>query len=337
MFDALRRRARRAMSVAYWVIALRERKEGGVPLWKDGDTARFRAFPSEKYVTYADPFLFERDGVTWLFYERQDLTDMKGTLWCCRLCGDPAGERKTSAGSQESAVSGTPSGTLEECAGMGAPVKVLEEPFHLSYPQVFEWNGDVYMIPESRAAGEVRLYRAVEFPFDWEFAGTLIAEPCVDTTLLVREGLLYLYTYTDGRLRIYREARGAGRKLPGGADPEKSFSIPDFELICESEPDKTLRPGGRIIEDGERILRPSQDCRDIYGGALFFLEEVNDMLVTKPVLELTPDKLSIEGGEFRPVGIHTYNSSKRFETIDFLHREISIGVLLKKIKWKFFS
>ena len=39
---------------------------------------------------------------------------------------------------------------------------VLAEPFHLSYPYVFEWQGSHYMIPESGAAKSVRLYRASE-------------------------------------------------------------------------------------------------------------------------------------------------------------------------------
>ena len=41
---------------------------------------------------------------------------------------------------------------------------VLDEPFHMSYPYVFKWQEDFYMIPESQEANSVRLYRALDFP-----------------------------------------------------------------------------------------------------------------------------------------------------------------------------
>jgi len=51
---------------------------------------------------------------------------------------------------------------------------VLEEPFHLSYPHVFEWQGEYMMVPETLKAGSVRLYKASFFPDSWAFAGDLI-------------------------------------------------------------------------------------------------------------------------------------------------------------------
>ena len=41
---------------------------------------------------------------------------------------------------------------------------VLREPFHLSYPYVFARDGQHYMIPETLAAGAVRLYTGDPFP-----------------------------------------------------------------------------------------------------------------------------------------------------------------------------
>src|SRR5262249_57949194 len=51
---------------------------------------------------------------------------------------------------------------------------VLTEPFHLSYPYVFEWRGTHYMVPETYQAGEVRLYEATDFPSRWRRGGTLV-------------------------------------------------------------------------------------------------------------------------------------------------------------------
>jgi hypothetical protein len=51
---------------------------------------------------------------------------------------------------------------------------VLEETFHLSYPQVFCYKKEYYMVPESKGANAVLLYKAKKFPYDWNICDTLI-------------------------------------------------------------------------------------------------------------------------------------------------------------------
>ena len=51
---------------------------------------------------------------------------------------------------------------------------MLERPYHLSYPLVFNDGGDWYMIPETARAGTVELYRAAAFPDEWEFVTELV-------------------------------------------------------------------------------------------------------------------------------------------------------------------
>ena len=45
---------------------------------------------------------------------------------------------------------------------------VLDEDFHMSFPFLFIDDGQLYMIPETSEAGEVRLYRCTNFPMTWE-------------------------------------------------------------------------------------------------------------------------------------------------------------------------
>ena len=86
--------------------------------------------------TVADPFLFVHRGILYVFYEAK--TDHShGEIWV-----------------QSLSKNGT--WTLH--------CKVLGESFHLSYPQVFESDGRVYMIPEAAQSGKVLLYSAVDFP-----------------------------------------------------------------------------------------------------------------------------------------------------------------------------
>ena len=65
-------------------------------------------------------------------------------------------------------------------------VPVIEEPYHLSYPFLFEFEGELYMIPEKARATRVDLYRCVAFPYQWELVKTLIEGfALADSTLVV--------------------------------------------------------------------------------------------------------------------------------------------------------
>src|SRR3972149_5897581 len=52
---------------------------------------------------------------------------------------------------------------------------ILDEKFHLSYPYVFKWKEDYYLIPESNNDLSVRLYKASPFPRKWNYIGNLLS------------------------------------------------------------------------------------------------------------------------------------------------------------------
>src|SRR3989442_11597365 len=60
---------------------------------------------------------------------------------------------------------------------------VLKEPYHLSYPYVFAWQGEHYMVPETLGAKSIQLYKAASFPHDWLLGGSLVAGELSDSTL----------------------------------------------------------------------------------------------------------------------------------------------------------
>ena len=73
-------------------------------------------------VIEADPFLFVKDDTLYLFYEEQRGNKGKGIL------------KMTST---------------QDLKTWTTDVVILEELFHLSYPNVFEYDGRIYMMPES--------------------------------------------------------------------------------------------------------------------------------------------------------------------------------------------
>jgi hypothetical protein len=131
---------------------------------------------------------------------------------------------------------------------------VLIEPFHLSYPHVFEHAGDYYMTPETLGANAVRLYRGDPFPFHWTLVATLVDRPLADPSVLHFGGRWWLFA-GDGNniLRLYsaEELTGTWREHP------KSPIVVD-------DPHRA-RPGGRVVAWDGRLFRMAQDCEPDYG------------------------------------------------------------------------
>jgi hypothetical protein len=142
---------------------------------------------------------------------------------------------------------------------------VLREAFHLSYPYVFEWDGNFYMIPESGYASSVRLYRAAEFPFRWEFVRELIAGTYWDASIIGWQGLWWLFALDDH----------ASLTLHFAPEPQGPWSVhPQSPVVYHNR--NISRPGGRLIVHDGRIVRYTQDGEPNYGSALraFQIEEL---------------------------------------------------------------
>jgi hypothetical protein len=77
---------------------------------------------------------------------------------------------------------------------------VLDEDFHLSYPYIFKYENDYYMIPESNEVKEVRLYKAVEFPTKWKFENRLLkGGRFADNSVFYDNRRWWLFTETSSK------------------------------------------------------------------------------------------------------------------------------------------
>lgn len=215
----------------------------------------------------ADPFLFRYKGENWLFYETVT-KEYKGVLGCFKE------------------IDG-------EWVQQGV---VLEESFHLSYPQVFEEDGHIYMIPESsnKGKGDIALYEATDFPRGWVKRRTLISKPYADSSLLRLDGHYYLACYTNEK---HTAELWHADKLTG-----PWFLHPQSDNLNQSR--RLMRCGGGWLDEEGKLYRIAQDCNGGYGKRVFKI----------PVNEISPTEYS-EGGAIllldkskSPLGRkHTYN------------------------------
>ncbi len=121
--------------------------------------------PKDRY--WGDPFVIQRGDSYYVFIEEKLYGTGLGRITCL---------------------------TLEADGNLSARQVVLERPYHLSYPFVFEQGGELYMMPESAAHRTVELYRCAHFPDRWEFVKNLLSDVyAVDATLLEHDGRLWLF------------------------------------------------------------------------------------------------------------------------------------------------
>ena len=131
---------------------------------------------------------------------------------------------------------------------------VLDEDFHLSYPQVFSHQGEYYMLPDTQSAGELLLYKADSFPSKWSRKAVLIDTAMQDPTLLIRsEDEFYIFGSYDAKLHCWQ-----AKELTG------PYQLVKSNLLVGSE----SRSGGRIFQWDEEWYLPVQNSSRGYGTGL---------------------------------------------------------------------
>lgn len=239
-YAALRRIYRLCCYAPHWRVCWRF--VGGTDLWDTRTLAgtRWEVLPDPGTHFYADPFPIVYRGRTFLFVEDLDHRTNKGVISVI-----PFGEQ-----------------------GPSGPARVvLEESWHLSYPFVFESDGEVWMIPESSSNSAVTLYRAERFPDRWvKEADLLTGTEASDATLVEHGGQLWMFmSVRDGagswsdRLSIYHAPTLLGPWQPHPGNPI---------FIDQS----CARPAGAFVHRNGRLYRPVQDCRGGYGTGIGLAE-----------------------------------------------------------------
>jgi hypothetical protein len=190
--------------------------------------------PGTRY-NFADPFVFSKNGRTYVFLE-QWATGGRGEIYCSELDQN-----------------GRPS----------LPRQVLARNYHLSYPFIFDWQGDTYLLPETAGNHTVELYRAVEFPWRWEpFALLLEGLQVVDPTLFRYNNTLWLFVC--GRDTAEMESTELSLFFSDSL-LGKWKAHPRNPIVCDV---RRARPAGGLFFDGNGLIRPGQNCSKTYGYAV---------------------------------------------------------------------
>ena len=245
--------------------------------WPDAD---YRLLPDDGRRYYADPFLFRHGGEDFLFVEELPYATGKGVVSVARVSGETV----------------TPFQT------------VLEGDVHMSYPQVFEDGGQVWMIPETFGARTVELWRAVEFPGRWEREAVLLdGVDASDATILRHDGLYWLFAALSPLGTSPRDMLGIF-VAPSLRGPWRAHPANPVEIDV-----RTARPGGSFYRRGEDLMRVAQNGSGGYGAGLSLCRV--DRLDSETFSQTLVAQLGARP-DWGCDGVHTLNALGGIEVID---------------------
>ena len=242
---------------------------------------------------FADPFLFERNGSTYLFYEAFDLIERKGKIGYSIIAED---------------------------GSFSKPRIIINEKCHLSFPNIFEYNDTIYIMPESSEDYRVKLFKATDFPDRWEEADVILPDVyACDSVIMEKDNERFLlanemYHNTPNGLYCSCWLKNYLYRLDGFAPLNDGVKV--------AEGDLGIRNAGSPFLIGNTMYRMGQDCTgNNYGKGLvlFQIESCSpykeQMVWAKDCYEIRnhihcKDMNSI-------IGVHTYNMSGKYEVIDY--------------------
>ncbi len=139
------------MKEKMYSIAIRKKLHGEDHFWlhDDYEFSECELDTCNGRYWFADPFLYEKAGEVYVFFEAYDLIERKGKEGYSKLRGDGAWTR---------------------------PHIIIDEPYHLSFPYIFDDKGSTYIMPEMSGDYSLKLYKALDFPNKWEIADIILPD-----------------------------------------------------------------------------------------------------------------------------------------------------------------
>ncbi|CAA0829235.1 Glycosyltransferase family protein 64 protein C5 [Striga hermonthica] len=224
----------------------------------------------------ADPFLYMQGDVLYMFYEAKNSITEQGDIGVAQSIDNGATWKQLGI--------------------------ALDEDWHLSYPFVFDYNGNIYMMPEGSEKGDLRLYRAIDFPSKWTLDRIILKKPLIDSVIFHHEGLFYLFGWhhkgivstKNGHLEIWHSTTPLGPWKPHNQNP-----------VHNTDKSMGTRNGGRPFVYNGNNYRVGQDRGNTYGERtrVFKVEILTPNDYKEVEVELRLEKPS--------KGINAWNGARR--------------------------
>lgn len=135
---------------------------------------------------------------------------------------------------------------------------VIDEDFHLSFPNIFERNGKLFIIPECYQSGNNLIFECVNFPYEWTKHTLDISVQLLDIAYLEIDQLIFLIgTDRKKNLRCFYAA---------------NFNDTFIEVKQIFTNLDQVRNAGTFYPSGNKMFRFSQTEKQVYGESIIINE-----------------------------------------------------------------
>ena len=193
---------------------------------------------------------------------------------------------------------------------------VIKEPFHMSFPYIFEYKDELYMVPETSQAKSIRVYKSINFPMKWEYQKDLFKDVNATDTIIFKYNSMWWMMFSSS-------ITGKNYNSQLVTYYTKSDPINGVWIAHTKNPivnsSAISRNGGIMGLNNNRLIRGRQKQGfNIYGASLSLSE----------IIELTPSSFKEEeicqiSPNFLPdiKGIHHLHSNGEYTVYDYFRNE----------------
>jgi hypothetical protein len=252
--------------------------------WQEVGSAKCNLMVNPAGGFLADPFVVSREGRHLCFVEEYHYRKGRGVISALELTG-----------------------TSTQKLG-----SIIEEPFHLSFPFLFEFESRLYLCPESSQAEQIRVYECLEFPLQWKLCSVLMDKvQAVDTMLVEYDGRWWMFTNID----------------PQGSNDFESrlylfWSDSPLSTVWEPHPQNPVvfdpqcaRNAGLLTRDGELFRCAQRQGLAQYGEA-FSIRKIVELTTAHYAEQL---HLAVEPETYGARGTHHMHHDNAFVVRDECH------------------
>lgn len=201
----------------------------------------------EKGCFWADPFYIEHDSRRYIFFESLSYKKNIGRIEWIEL---NESHQVISSGQADLGIS-----------------------THLSFPNVFEYENAIYMIPEAAETNCINLLKATDFPRKWEKVHELVSGvQAVDSAVIEHNGSWYLFT-THGSISAFTMDLELYIYTSDKLQADNWTIHPSAPLKIDV---RGSRLAGALFRKNGQLFRTAQDGTLRYGRrvALYLVEEL---------------------------------------------------------------
>ena len=220
----------------------------------DGPVLTARDVSDINAVFVADPFFIEESGSYYMFFEVLNRINSQGDIAYAKS---------------------------DDLINWKYQKVIINESFHISYPLVFKWENQYYMVPESMEDQSIRLYKAISFPNEWEYLGNLLEGDNFTNPTIFRynnKWWMYVNLHREDNLYLY----SSDNLEYGWNQHPKSPVMTDNKHHSQN--------AGRVLLDDGQIYRFAQDCYPYYGMQVYGIQvhELSDSTYKERLVDDLP-------------------------------------------------